>query len=140
MGRNWLAAIQLNWAHIKHIKELGTHQGIEVKLTVQENAMSKFYKPRAVLYAICGAIEKDLKRLENLGVVEKINYSVWAAPIVAAPKADGGIRICGDYKVTINPVLQVDQYPVPRVEDLFIILAGGQKFSKLDLSHAYQQL
>ena len=42
--------------------------------------------------------------MENLGVIEKINYSDWAAP----PKADGGIRICGDYKVTINPVLQVD--------------------------------
>ena len=36
--------------------------------------------------------------------------------------------------------LQVDQYPVPRVEDLFATLAGGQKFSKLDLSHAYQQV
>ena len=34
----------------------------------------------------------------------------------------------------------MDQYPVPRVEDLFATLAGGQKFSKLDLSHAYQQV
>ena len=73
-------------------------------------------------------------------MIEKINYSDWAAPIAAVPKADGGIRICRDYKVTINPVLQVDQYPVPRVEDLFATLAGGQKFSKLDLSHAYQQV
>ena len=155
-GRNWLAAIQLNWAHIKQVrteldtlletysevfrKELGTLQGIEVKLVVKENATPKFFKPRSVPYAIRGAIEKDLERLENLGVIEKINYSDWAAPIVAVPKADGGIRICGDYKVTVNPVLQVDQYPVPRVEDLFATLAGGQKFSKLDLSQAYQQV
>ena len=71
------------------------------------------------------AIEKDLERLENLGVIEKIAYSDWAAPIVPVPKPDGTIRICGDYKVTINPLLKVDQYPVPKAEDLFSTLAGG---------------
>ena len=129
-GRNWLAAIRLNWAHIKQVhmglgpllqkchdvfqKELGTLQGIEVKLTVREDAIPKFYKPRSVPYAIRGAIEKDLERLENLGVIEKINYSDWAASIFLVPKADGSIHICSDYKVTINPELQVDQYPVPQ--------------------------
>ena len=111
-----------------------------MKLTVKENATPTFFKPCAVPYTIQSAIEKDLERLENLGLIEKISYSDWAAPIVAVLKADGGIRICGDYKVTINPVLQVDQYPVRRVEDLFTTLAGGQKFSKLALSHAYQQV
>ena len=31
-------------------------------------------------------------------------------------------------------------YPVPKTEDLFATLDGGKKFSKFDLSHAYQQL
>ena len=137
-GRDWLAAIQLNWAHIKQVRtglepllqkysevfqeELGTLKGIEAKLVVKENAVPKFHKLRSVPYAIRGAIEKDLERLESLGVIEKTNHSEWAAPIVPVPKADGSICICGDYKVTINPVLQVDQYPVPRVEDLFATL------------------
>ena len=103
-------------------------------------ATPTFFKLHAVPYTIRGAIEKDLERLENVGVIEKISYSDWAAPIVAVLKADGGIRICGDYKITIIPVLQVDQYPVRRVEDLFTTLAGVQKFSKLNLSHAYQQV
>ena len=58
-------------------------------------------------------------------MIEKTNYSNWAAPIVAVPKPNGTVRICGDYKVTVNPVLQVDQYPVPKAEDLFASLAGG---------------
>ena len=66
--------------------------------------------------------------------------SDWAAPIVPVPKSDGGIRICGDYKVTINPALEVDQFPMPTPEDLFATLAGGQAFTKLDLSQAYQQV
>ena len=58
-------------------------------------------------------------------MIEKTNYSNWAAPIVAVPKPNGTVCICGDYKVTVNPVLQVDQYPVPKAEDLFASLAGG---------------
>ena len=87
-----------------------------------------------------GAIESELQRLETEGVLEKVNFSEWADRIVAVPKKDGRVRICGDYKVTVNPVLDIDQYPLPRPEDLFATLAGGQHFTKLDLKHAYQQL
>ena len=52
----------------------------------------------------------------------------------------GKIRVCGDYKVTINPVLNVNKYPLPRSEDLFATLSGDQQFSKIDLSQAYQQV
>ena len=55
-------------------------------------------------------------------------------------KPNGKVRICDDFKVTINPYLVVPQYPVPRVQDLLSELKGGQKFTKLDLSHAYQQV
>ena len=55
-------------------------------------------------------------------------------------KSDGNVRICGDYKVTVNRDAKLDKYPIPRIDDLFTRLAGGQRFSKLDLSHAYQQI
>ena len=66
---------------------------------VKENAVPKFHKLRSVPYAIRGAIEKDLERLESLGVIEKTNHSEWAAPIVPVPKADGSIRICGLFQM-----------------------------------------
>ena len=50
------------------------------------------------------------------------------------------MRVCGDYKVTINPALQVDPYPLPRVDELFASLSGGERFTKLDLSRAYLQM
>ena len=60
-----------------------------------------------------------------------MDHSEWAAPIVVVPKGDGEIRICGDYKVTVNGVLDVDQYPLPKPEDLFGSLVGGQSFLSL---------
>ncbi len=59
---------------------------------------------------------------------------------MTVPKPEGKIRLCGDYKVTINQVLTVDQYPLPKPEELFATLANGHKFTKLDLRQAYLQL
>lgn len=55
-------------------------------------------------------------------------------------KADGSVRICGDFKVTVNPYLDIPEYPFPTSDELFTKLNGGQKFSKLDLSQAYNQI
>ena len=37
-------------------------------------------------------------------------------------------------------MLEVDQHSLPNLEELFVTLSGGEKFSKLDLSRAYQQI
>ena len=55
-------------------------------------------------------------------------------------KKDGTVRICGDYKLTVNQAAKVDSYPLPKINDLFASLAGGQTFTKLDLASAYLQI
>lgn len=55
-------------------------------------------------------------------------------------KKDGTIRICGDYKVTVNRVVKREEHPIPRIEDLTMKLADGDKFTAIDFSHAYSQL
>ncbi len=69
--------------------------------------------------------EKVGQELEKSRVIEKIPFADWAAPIVVVPKNDDSIHICGDYKVTINPALDVEQYPLPKPEDIFASLTGG---------------
>ena len=63
-------------------------------------------------------------------------------PIVPVVKRDGSICICSAYKITLNRVLKSEVHTLPRIEKLFttLDLAGGVYFTKLDLSHVYQQL
>ena len=107
---------------------------------MQEGAQPVFHRPRPIPFAIREAVERELESLVQAGILEKVAHSAWAAPIVPVPKKDGRFRICEDYKVTVNPMLEVDQHPLPKPEELFTTLAGGQKFTKLDLSQAYQQV
>ena len=110
--------------------ELGKLNGVKITLHVDKDARPRFFKPRSVPFI----------RLQSEGVIEPVQFSKWAAPIVAVVKSDGGIRICGDYKTTVNQVSQTECYPLPKIEELFAKLAGGKLFTKLDLSHAYQQI
>jgi len=89
---------------------------------------------------LSAAVDKQLDKLLEKGVCSPVEYSEWATPIVCIPKTNGEVRICGDYKVTINPWLDVDKYPLPKTQDLFAKLAGGKYFTKLDLTQAYQQV
>ena len=73
-------------------------------------------------------------------MIEPVTFSDWAAPIVPVVKRDGTVRICGDYKLTVNTVAKTDSYPLPRIEDIFASLSNGKSFSKLDLSNAYLQI
>ena len=110
------------------------------RLHVCNWARPKFFQPRPVPFAIIGVIDQELDYLESCGILKKVSQSGWAAPIVAVPKRDRHFRICGDYRVTVSQALDIDQYPSPRPDDLFATLSGGNKFSKSDLSQAYQQL
>ncbi|XP_044760857.1 uncharacterized protein LOC123318303 [Coccinella septempunctata] len=100
----------------------------------------KFYRARPVPYVLKSKIEDEINRLVSLGVLYPVDYSEWGTPVVPVLKKNGSLRLCGDYKVTINPHIEVDQHPLPRIDDLFNCLQGGVKFSKLDLSDAYQQI
>ncbi|GAA6080037.1 uncharacterized protein K02A2.6-like [Tachysurus ichikawai] len=165
IGRNWLKELHLNWEQIFTVYKVFTqadgtlgvnevlqrHQavfsenqgcieGFKAKIRIKPGTTPIFCKARPVPYALKEAVERELDRLEKMKVISKTEKSEWASPIVTVPKADKTIRVCGDYKISINQCMEEQTYPLPNAEDLFATLAGGTSFSKLDLSHAYQQL
>ena len=121
-------------------EEPGCLHGMEVKLNVDPNATPKFFKARTVPLAMKEKVEQELDNLQKMGIISRVEFSKWACPIVPVLKQNGNVRICGDFKVTINQACIAHHYPLPRVDELLASLAGGQFFSKLDLLQAYLQL
>ena len=160
MGRDWFEHIQLEWKSLFKLNMLsevklretlekypdvftdgiGTMHGIKAKIYVDTNAPPRYYKARPVPYAIKPKIEEELARLQTEEIIKPVEFSEWAAPIVPVMKENGKIRICGDYKITVNQASKLDRYPIPKIEDLLATLEGGEKFTKLDMSQAYQQM
>ena len=92
-------------------------------------------------YAIKPYFEKELERLQKEGIISPVEYSQWASGVVPVAKRETkDVRLCGDYKVTINPVLREDKHPLPCIKDIFAKLARGKRFSKIDLNNAYLQM
>lgn len=85
-------------------------------------------------------IEDELNRLLREGVIEPIQNPKWSTPVVPVIKSTGAIRLCGDYKVTINTALHDHPYPIPAVNQLLSNLNGGKYFAKIDMAQAYLQL
>jgi len=121
-------------------EELGTLRGVKARVHLKEGAKPRFFKPRSVPYSSRGELEKELQRLQDQNIISPVQFSEWAAPIVPVVKQNGSIRVCGDYKLTVNQVSHVESYPLPRVEDIFAALSGGETFTKLDLANAFLQL
>lgn len=86
------------------------------------------------------ALKPKVDRLISQGVLQPVDHSKWETPIITPVKPDGFIRLCPDYKCTVNHALPANAYPVPVVQHLLHSLGRGSIFAKLDLSQAYQQL
>ena len=88
-----------------------------------EERLGHFFVANGItnMYALRDKVESELDRLVAEGTLEPVETAEWAAPIVPVLKSDKqSVRICGDFRLTVNPVSKLDNYPIPKVEDLFI--------------------
>jgi len=104
--------------------ELGVLKEIEADIAVSDHFTPKFHQHRPVPFVIKEKVEQTL--LSQVAEGELIPVSEWVAPIVVVHKHDGGIYICGDFKVTINPVICSQKYLLPTPEEMFSALANEE--------------
>ena len=83
-------------------------------------------------------LKVQMEELLSKGFV-KISTSPWGAPVLFVKKKDGSLRLCIDYR-RLNKVTIRNQYPLPRINDLFDQLQGAKVFSKINLRSGYHQL
>ncbi|KFD46168.1 hypothetical protein M513_12942, partial [Trichuris suis] len=166
LGRDWIRAFSLDTslqsflragAEVKQVKqsalldvlkkyatlfqpELGHCKKLKAHIELKQGAVPVLRKPFPVAYALRGAVEAELQRYVDMGVLTPVEQSDWAAPIVIAKKPNKRVRLCADFSTGLNRALVTNAHPIPSPEDLYQALEGGMKYSKLDLSDAYLQL
>jgi hypothetical protein len=83
-------------------------------------------------------LKKQLDFLLEHGYIRPSN-SPYGAPVLFAPKKDGGLRLCLDFR-GLNNQTPKDKYPLPRDQDIFDQLQGAKYFSTLDALWGYWQI
>lgn len=119
---------------------MGKIKGITATLKLKENAQPVFLKPRPAAFRLITLLDKEIERLVKEGILIKVNSEKFATPIVPVLKWDGTIRMCGDYSVTLNPNLIIDEHPLPTPVDMFASVKDSKHLAKIDLHQAYMQM
>jgi transposase InsO family protein len=112
-----------------------------VKITLRDDAEPySISVPRRVPIPLLPKVEKELQRMEEEGVIEKITEATdWCAPIVPVLKKNGSVRICVDLK-RLNRAVRRERYTLPTLDDVTHKLAGAKVFSKLDAASGFWQI
>ncbi|XP_036334786.1 uncharacterized protein K02A2.6-like [Rhagoletis pomonella] len=120
--------------------EIGHFTAQKVHLQLKPHAVPVFRPKRPIAYAARDQVERELKRLEDEGIISPINFSKWSAPIVVVKKASGDVRICRDYSTGLNDQLEPHTFPLPLPDEIFVNFNGCSYFSIVDLNNAYMQI
>lgn len=155
LGRNWFEdlGIQVKINTIEESEDsitgyadifeekLGTYRGSPVHLDLDPSIRPIALRARPLAYALRPLVEAELDKLIQEGVLVPTKQTKWATPIVPVVKADKqSVRLCADYKCTVNKALTKSTYPMPNINDMMATLNGAKYFTKLDMAKAYLQL
>ncbi|GBN84323.1 Transposon Ty3-I Gag-Pol polyprotein [Araneus ventricosus] len=121
-------------------EDLGSYKCPAISLPIDPKFPPISFKARNIPLAMRKKVDVAIGKLLDQGVLEPISNPKWSTPIVPIIKQSGKIRLCADYKVTINKAMKNHPFPIPSVNYILANLADGKFFAKIDLAQAYLQL
>ena len=84
-------------------------------------------------------LKKEIDCVCQLGVLQKVNHSEWAAPAFIIPKKDGSVCFISDFR-ELNLCIKCHPYPIPKISDVMLKLKGFQYGTSLDLNMGYYHI
>ena len=109
----------------------------KVHLMVDETIMPTKQPVRRVPIAIKEQLQKELQRMEEMGVIAKEEQPTdWISSLVTVKKPNGKIRVCID-PIPLNRALLRSQHLMPTLEDLLPELAEARIFSVVDVRNGF---
>lgn len=119
-------------------KKLAPHRDIDLAIEIQPDKQPPYGPIYPLSQTELAALREYLEENLAKGFIRE-SKSPAGAPILFAPKKDGGLRLCVDYR-GLNAVTVKNRYPLPLISEIMDRVSGAQYFSKIDLKDAYHRL
>ena len=83
-------------------------------------------------------VKRQIDDLLEKGFIRP-SISPWGSSVLFVPKKDGGLRMCVDYRA-LNKATIRNNYPLPRIDEVWDQIGGSKYFTSLDLRSGYNQI
>lgn len=90
------------------------------KVTIQLEVKPMVSMFRRLPFSVREEVAQELSRLLLEDIIQRIDASEWAPPIVALKKKSGKIRPCVDLQVP-NKAVVVDRFPLPHTAEQYTL-------------------
>ena len=84
-------------------------------------------------------IQTEVENLLRAGIIREVKNPEWLANVVVVPKKGCEWRVCVDY-TNLNEACPKDNFPLPRIDQIFDAIAGHGILSFLDAFFRYHQI
>ena len=112
----------------RKLPRLAPRRGLDMDITEFSGARPVARRPYRVAPQHKAKFNRQLDLLLEAGIIRK-SYSPYASPCLFAPKADGSLRLCVDYR-QLNLQTVRDRFPTPTAADFDSKNLGGQAFQQ----------
>ncbi|XP_063227048.1 uncharacterized protein LOC134533454 [Bacillus rossius redtenbacheri] len=112
------------------------------RINIRDHSNPVCKPPRRVPRAIRPALKQELDRLEQKGIickVDKLSASAWVSNLVVVEKSSGKLRLCLD-PTDLNKVVIRDYHEIPTLEEMSEKLTGKKFYSVFDLKEGFHQV
>ena len=131
---------QILSSNAKMFHGIGKLKDFEVKFKVDPSVTPVSQRLRGLPYHTRKQVEDELEKLEDLGIIEKVQEPTpWIPPLVAVHKTNGSVRRCLDMR-RVNEAVIRERHMIAKLDELLQDINGATVFSKIDLTSGYHQL
>ena len=120
------------------LPRLPPHRDVDFVIELHPSTSPISMTPHRMAPVELQELKVQLQELLDKGFI-KSSTSPWGALVFFAKKKDKTLRLCIYYR-QFNRVTVKNQYPLPRIDDLFVQLRGARVYSKIDLRTGYHLL
>ena len=136
-GRNFISSLQI--ISINHLDSAAITATFY--LTNDPSRFhGKVFPARSLSNPMKLKVEKDIKDKLREGILIPCSNPIVPAPIVPVVKSNGEVRICDDYTMTANKIIDPGSYHIPTFEEIIENNGHATHYSKINLKQAYLQI